>query len=782
MLDTKSKSSKKFSFLMAGAMVALSVAIFMSFYPVLKKLAMNYYTGELRSDQLLKQFYQSNLILYKSMLDKTQQEEIPYSELYLVIEERELLPEEMESAQEFEIDKTAKELKEELVQYFDAYMDGTKDKIMEGIAKSADYCVIDHSTGEIMKNTGRSIEALYTDKKFRGEDAPYVYYAMMTYDSAGNLSDVSVRDERPDELLKSLQSVMAREWLKSDFNSFLSGALYYQTTFNFYDDKAQVSFRVTDRPKDMTFIYALTKEQKDALCLSVGGSANRVMAGYVWELESAYERAGTVYILNCILIVLAIAALLLTRSKRYCLHKLKGVSLHLEVSLFSMMCMFFGFCYVIVRLVGYTNNGIFDEMYGKYLEFLPYGVYPVLTGVINVTVLALYFGAWYYFATSLGELFDLGLGGFLKERSIIVKLARWFTDGCRNRKERFKEEILHVDLGASAEKTIRKLVFWNFIFLAVTCFMWMFGWMALILYTIVLYFALKKYVQKIQEQYQKLFQATRSIAEGNLQTQFDDDWGIFESYKEELSKIQDGFKTAVEEEVKSQKMKTELLTNVSHDLKTPLTAITTYIELLESENITQGQREEYLGVLKKKSERLKHLIEDLFEVSKASSGNITFHPVDVDICHLMRQVYLEYEDRVEDAGLIFRFCVPEEKVILLLDPQKTYRIFENLYTNIIKYAMPNTRVYINAQKTENGIFIELKNMSASELNIPAENLTERFVRGDSSRNTEGSGLGLAIATSFVELQGGKMKVEIDGDLFKVKITWKKGRENTLCSP
>ena len=227
----------------------------------------------------------------------------------------------------------------------------------------------------------------------------------------------------------------------------------------------------------------------------------------------------------------------------------------------------------------------------------------------------------------------------------------------------------------------------------------------------------------------------------------------------------------MDEEVKSQRMKTELLTNVSHDLKTPLTAITTYIELLESENITPQQREEYLGVLKKKSERLKHLIEDLFEVSKASSGNITFHPVDVDICHLMRQVYLEYEDRVEEAGLIFRFHVPEEKVILQLDSQKTYRIFENLYTNIIKYAMPNTRVYINAQKTENGISIELKNMSASELNIPAENLTERFVRGDSSRNTEGSGLGLAIATSFVELQGGSMKVEIDGDLFKVKIEW-----------
>ena len=169
-------------------------------------------------------------------------------------------------------------------------------------------------------------------------------------------------------------------------------------------------------------------------------------------------------------------------------------------------------------------------------------------------------------------------------------------------------------------------------------------------------------------------------------------------------------------------------------MKTPLTAITTYIELLEAENISDDQRKEYLGVLKKKAERLKFLIEDLFEVSKASSGNIV-------------------------------------KVILQLDSQMTYRIFENLYTNIIKYAMPHTRVYVNADRTEKGINIELKNMSAVELNVPPESLTERFVRGDSARNTEGSGLGLAIATSFVELQRGKLKVEIDGDLFKVKICW-----------
>ena len=305
--------------------------------------------------------------------------------------------------------------------------------------------------------------------------------------------------------------------------------------------------------------------------------------------------------------------------------------------------------------------------------------------------------------------------------------------------------------------------------LAAACTMWVGGYAVLIIYTFAAYYFIKKYVNRIQEQYRKLFVATRSIAEGNLQTELSEDWGIFESYKEELSKIQNGFKAAVDKEVKSQRMKTELITNVSHDLKTPLTAITTYIELLEDDNLVPEVRKEYLGVLKRKSERLKFLIEDLFEVSKASSGNVTLNLVEVDICNLMRQVYLEYEDRVEEADLIFRFRMPEEKVTLQLDSQKTYRIFENLYVNIIKYAMPHTRVYVNANKTKKGIVIELKNMSANELNIQPEELTERFVRGDSARNTEGSGLGLAIARSFAELQGGKLSVEIDGDLFKVII-------------
>ena len=167
----------------------------------------------------------------------------------------------------------------------------------------------------------------------------------------------------------------------------------------------------------------------------------------------------------------------------------------------------------------------------------------------------------------------------------------------------------------------------------------------------------------------------------------------------------------------------------------------------------------------------------MFEISKASSGNVKLEPVSVDICNLMRQVYLEYEEKMLENGLDVRFDMPEEKVILQLDSQKTYRIFENLYVNIIKYAMANTRVYIQAKVQEDAqgryVHIEIKNISAEELTVNPTDLTERFVRGDAARNTEGSGLGLAIAKSFTQLQGGMFGIETDGDLFKAVIEWRR---------
>jgi signal transduction histidine kinase len=261
------------------------------------------------------------------------------------------------------------------------------------------------------------------------------------------------------------------------------------------------------------------------------------------------------------------------------------------------------------------------------------------------------------------------------------------------------------------------------------------------------------------------------MAEGNLDVEIKEDIGLFEPLKEEFGKVQHGFKKAVEEEMKSQRMKTDLITNVSHDLKTPLTAIITYVNLLKDENITPEERASYIATLDMKSQRLKHLIEDLFEVSKASSNNITLNLIEVDIVGLIRQVLLELDDKLTQAEIELRLNLPEEKIILNLDSEKTYRIFENLIINITKYAMPHSRAYIMMDVTERKVTVTLKNISAMELNFHTEEITERFVRGDQSRNTEGSGLGLAIVKSFVELQGGTFEIMVDGDLFKAVITW-----------
>ena len=411
----------------------------------------------------------------------------------------------------------------------------------------------------------------------------------------------------------------------------------------------------------------------------------------------------------------------------------------------------------------------------------------ILTYALNVlAVAALFFIAW-CLGVSLRAMRTLGICGYFHERCLCYMLVpAWkklwqgikkvWTVG-RDKMVDVYRDAEHFDVTKDAKKLILRIVLWNALILVVICSLPLGGLTIAIIYSVILYFLLRRYISKLQKKYGLLLKATNEIAQGNLNVTIEEDLGVFEPFKPQIYRIEEGFRNAVAEEVKSQRMKSELITNVSHDLKTPLTAIITYVKLLQEPGVTQEQRKEYLETLDRKALRLKALIEDLFEVSKANSRNVTLDIRDVDIVSMVKQVEFEMEDKLTDAGLEVRMSLPEEKVIVPLDSQKTFRIFENLFGNIAKYALPGTRVYVNGFTAKEDVTIILKNITAQELSVSGEELTERFVRGDTSRNTEGSGLGLAIAKSFTELQGGKFQIELDGDLFKVVLTWKVKSQN-----
>lgn len=409
-------------------------------------------------------------------------------------------------------------------------------------------------------------------------------------------------------------------------------------------------------------------------------------------------------------------------------------------------------------------------------------VTTILTYALNVlAVAALFFIAW-CLGVSLRAMRVQGAGTYLRQHSLCYLLVPLWKKLWRGMKKGFsigRDKVVdvyhdaeHFDVTKDGKKLILRIVLWNALILVIVCSLPLGGVTIAVIYSVVLYFVLRRYVSKLQKKYGLLLKATNEIAQGNLNVTIEEDLGVFEPFKPQIYRIEEGFRNAVAEEVKSQRMKSELITNVSHDLKTPLTAIITYVKLLQEPGVTEEQRKEYLETLDRKSLRLKALIEDLFEVSKANSQNITLDIRDVDIVSMVKQVEFEMEDKLADAGLDVRMSMPEEKVIVPLDSQKTFRIFENLFGNIAKYALPGTRVYVNGFTAKDEVTIILKNITAQELSVSGEELTERFVRGDASRNTEGSGLGLAIAKSFTEIQGGKFRIELDGDLFKVVLNWK----------
>jgi len=264
--------------------------------------------------------------------------------------------------------------------------------------------------------------------------------------------------------------------------------------------------------------------------------------------------------------------------------------------------------------------------------------------------------------------------------------------------------------------------------------------------------------------------ATEAMSAGRLQEEIKvEGKSPLAEHAVNLNNLREGVRSSMSEQAKSERLKTELITNVSHDLRTPLTSIITYTDLLKNENLTSEERAKYVDVLDKKSQRLKTLIEDLFEVSKMASGNLELSKQRVDLTQLLQQALAEHEEEIRETGLDFRVSLPEFPLVAHIDGKRWWRVLDNLIVNAIKYTLPGTRVYITLRKLGDQAEFVVKNVTKYELGENTDELFERFKRADTSRHTDGSGLGLAIAQSIVDMHGGDMKIEVDGDLFKVTV-------------
>ena len=627
---------------------------------------------------------------------------------------------------------------------------------------------------------GRS--SIADTKKLLEQNTDYGLRIVLEYDPNGNLNTVEVDGTcaNEDERYRLEQGVF--NCLDEPYD---------------YVEGERIQYFLTD-PSSVKIIYAFTEQNLQRFL------QNNYFSGGVYNANVEILSNMKPYLVfewGLCLLAMA-AALLIPCNKNWDLGDFPVFKMPFEVVLLAgafAVSMEQSFASVVWNTLNHRLAGFIGDM--GIPDPLNYGVEKLL----NLLMWFCIFGVAYWGTTCLRAMFTMK-GRYWKERTLTARILYWaegrkdelgeqvrqgageatglfrrMWKGIRGLQKRIYDGFLHVDITEQANHVIFKIVLVNFIVLTLISCFWFYGIFALLVYSGILFLFLRRYFFDIQWKYRLLLASMNLLAEGNLDAPIDGDLGVFNPMKTEIQKIQKGFKKAVDEEVKSERMKTELITNVSHDLKTPLTAIITYVDLLKKEEDPQ-KRKEYLAVLEKKSLRLKGLIEDLFEISKATSRNVTMNFMKADVIELLKQVGLENDSRIREAHLDIRWSLPGEKVVMLLDSQKAYRIFENLIVNITKYAMPHTRVYIEVKDEGNEVLISMKNVSAAELDFDANEITDRFVRGDASRNTEGSGLGLAIAKSFTELHYGTLEVTTEADLFKVNIRLPKRTEEAAVYP
>lgn len=344
------------------------------------------------------------------------------------------------------------------------------------------------------------------------------------------------------------------------------------------------------------------------------------------------------------------------------------------------------------------------------------------------------------------------------------KIIRWFY-------HKTKKFISEMDRKTSSSKKVF-WYYWGFVVISIVLASMIGTGISLILlgvFWLWVFYRLRKYNRQqdeIKEALQKIYEGKTEIYLDNQELE-----GVLKEMAVYINDIAGGFSNAIEESLKSERLKTELITNVSHDIKTPLTSIINYVDLLKKEEIPNEKIKEYIEILDKKSYRLKKLTEDLVEASKVSSGNVKLNIEEINLKELIHQSIGEFKDRLEERNLKIEVSMPEEVIKIKADNRYMYRVIENLFSNVTKYALEGSRVYIDMKTEKNKIELSVKNISKDKLNISSDELMQRFVRGDKSRYTEGSGLGLSIAKSLTELQGGEFTIYIDGDLFKVVMKW-----------
>ncbi len=418
---------------------------------------------------------------------------------------------------------------------------------------------------------------------------------------------------------------------------------------------------------------------------------------------------------------------------------------------------------VTEALFYYTNDiELFKELFGQY-----FWIILVIFGLIA-----------YFIGILIRQILKLGFISAIKNHTISFKLVKLFVKIIRKMfgsifdfKNYFNDN--------KKNKTIISvniiLIVYALIVFGITISTHYLAELAFInlIVVICLIIFVNKLNARIQSDYKKLSVITKKLSGGDLNFKSEEDLGVFNVIKDDLEDIKIGFKKAVEEEVKSSNMKTQLITNVSHDLKTPLTNIINYTEILKDDKFSEEEKEEYLQIIVKNSNRLKNLIEDLFTVSKLSSGNVEVDVTELDLIGLINQVEIDWENKLKEKQITIVKNYKNESLKLNSDPNKLHRIFDNLYSNAEKYALENTRLYIDIQESEDNVEILLRNISKTIIDFSSEEIQERFVRGDKSRNSDGNGLGLAIVKNLVEVLNGKFEIMLDGDLFKVKITFNK---------